>query len=225
MKPDVKICGLKNVAAMEAALAGGATHVGLVFFPASPRNLSIAAAAELRRIASGRAKVVAVVVDPSDSLLDGIMRKVQPDMLQLHGSETPGRVEEIRKRHAIPVMKALPVRDRADLDAVDDYLGIADRLLFDAKAPKGAALPGGRGEAFDWNLLGDLDPGMDYMLSGGLHAGNIAAALSIATPGGIDISSGVESAPGEKSLQRISEFFAALAAATGARCQQATGKG
>src|SRR5690606_24775614 len=113
MKPDVKICGLKNVAAMEAALAGGATHVGLVFFPASPRNLSIAAAAELRRIASGRAKVVAVVVDPSDSLLDGIMRKVQPDMLQLHGSETPGRVEEIRKRHAIPVMKALPVRDRA----------------------------------------------------------------------------------------------------------------
>ncbi len=222
MKLDVKICGLKTHAALEAALAGGASHFGLIFFPASPRNVEPGMAAELRRAAGGRAKAVAVTVDAGDDMLDRIVATVQPDMLQLHGHESPARVRQLRERYGLPVIKALPIRDRADLAPVRDYLGIADRLLFDARAPAGAALPGGRGEAFDWSLLAGLDPDIDYMLSGGLHAGNIARALAIASPTGIDVSSGVEDAPGEKSPQRIREFFAALAAVAG---EPAEGKG
>lgn len=215
MRMDVKICGLKSAAAMKSALDNGASHVGLIFFERSPRNVTLASASRLREAARGRARVVAVTVDATDAVLDEIVGKVRPNMLQLHGSETPARVAEIRSRYGLPVIKALPIRDRSDLDAIEAYRDVADRLLFDAKPPAGALLPGGRGESFDWMLLRDLDPDMDYMLSGGLHAGNVASAISIASPTGIDVSSGVEIAPGEKSPELISEFFAALAEAAG----------
>lgn len=213
MNPDVKICGLKTAEAMGAALDAGADYVGLIFFPKSPRHVTPGEASQLRKLARGRAKAVAVTVDAPDSVLDEIVQLVRPDALQLHGSELPDRVAAVRARFALPVIKALPIRDRADLAAIPLYKNVADRLLFDAKPPNNAEVPGGRGESFDWNLLADLDPDIDYMLSGGLHAGNIARALSILSPRGIDVSSGVESAPGIKSPRRISEFFAALAAA------------
>jgi phosphoribosylanthranilate isomerase len=210
---DIKICGLRTEEALAAALAGGASHVGFIFFPKSPRHVAPAEAGRLRRLASGKAKAVAVTVDADDATLDGIVKAVAPDMLQLHGSESPGRVAEIRARYGLPAMKALSIRDKSDLDRVADYAGVADRLLFDAKPPKGAELPGGNGMAFDWRLLSGIDPAIPYMLSGGLNAANIAEALAVARPSGIDISSGVESAPGVKDVRLIEAFFRAVAAA------------
>jgi phosphoribosylanthranilate isomerase len=210
---DIKICGLRTEEALAAALAGGASHVGFIFFPKSPRHVAPAEAGRLRRLASGKAKAVAVTVDADDATLDGIVKAVAPDMLQLHGSESPGRVAEIRARYGLPAMKALSIRDKSDLDRVADYAGVADRLLFDAKPPKGAELPGGNGMAFDWRLLSGIDPAIPYMLSGGLNAANIAEALAVARPSGIDISSGVESAPGVKDVRLIEAFFRAVAGA------------
>jgi phosphoribosylanthranilate isomerase len=210
---DIKICGLRTEEALAAALAGGASHVGFIFFPKSPRNIEPAEASRLRRLASGKAKAVAVTVDADDAALDAIVTAVAPDMLQLHGLESPARVAEIKARYGLPAMKALPVREKADLDRVSDYAGVADRLLFDAKPPKGAELPGGNGVAFDWRLLAGLDPSVPYMLSGGLDAANVADALTLARPSGIDVSSGVESAPGIKDVRLIEAFFRAVAAA------------
>ena len=210
---DIKICGLRTEEALAAALAGGASHVGFIFFPKSPRNIEPAKAGRLRRLASGKAKAVAVTVDADDATLDTIVKTVAPDLLQLHGSESPARMAAIKARYRLPLMKALPVREKADLDRVPDYAGVADRLLFDAKPPKGAELPGGNGMAFDWRVLSDIDPAVPYMLSGGLNAGNIAEALAIARPSGIDISSGVESAPGVKDARLIEAFFRAVVAA------------
>jgi phosphoribosylanthranilate isomerase len=210
---DIKICGLRTEEALAAALAGGASHIGFIFFPRSPRNIEPAEAGRLRRLASGRAKAVAVTVDADDAMLDAIVKAVTPDVLQLHGSESPARVNEIKARYGLPVMKALSVRDKSDLGRVSEYAGAADHILFDAKPPKGSELPGGNGEAFDWRLLADVDPAIGYMLSGGLSAANIAEALSIARPSGIDISSGVESAPGVKEVRLIEAFFRAVAAA------------
>jgi phosphoribosylanthranilate isomerase len=210
---DLKICGLRTEEALAAALAGGASHVGFIFFPKSPRNIEPAEAGRLRRLADGKAKAVAVTVDADDAALDGIVNAVAPDVLQLHGSESPARVTELKARYGLPVMKALSIRERSDLDQVADYAGIAGRLLFDAKPPKGAELPGGNGMAFDWRLLSGVDPAIPYMLSGGLNASNIAEALAIARPSGIDISSGVESAPGVKDIGLIEAFFRAVAGA------------
>ena len=206
---DIKICGLRTEEALAAALAGGASHVGFIFFPKSPRNIEPAKAGRLRRLASGKAKAVAVTVDADDATLDTIVKTVAPDLLQLHGSESPARMAAIKARYRLPLMKALPVREKADLDRVPDYAGVADRLLFDAKPPKGAELPGGNGMAFDWRVLSDIDPAVPYMLSGGLNAGNIAEALAIARPSGIDISSGVESAPGVKDVDKMAAFLKA----------------
>ena len=213
MSLDIKICGLKTAEALDAALAGGASHVGFIFFPKSPRDISPTEAGRLRQAARGRAKAVAVTVDASDALLDQIVAAMSPDMLQLHGAESPERVRELKARYGLPVMKALAIREAADLDAIKPYLGVADRFLFDAKPPKGAKLPGGNGIAFDWTLLNGIDPGIDYMLSGGLNAANIGEALRLANPPGIDISSGVESAPGVKNAALIDEFFRAIGAA------------
>jgi phosphoribosylanthranilate isomerase len=210
---DIKICGLRTEEALAAALAGGASHVGFIFFPKSPRNIEPAEAGRLRRLADGKAKAVAVTVDADDAALDGIVNAVAPDVLQLHGFESPARVTELKARYGLPVMKALSIRERSDLDQVADYAGIADRLLFDAKPPKGAELPGGNGMAFDWRLLSGVDPAIPYMLSGGLNASNIAEALAIARPSGIDISSGIESAPGVKDIGLIEAFFRAVAGA------------
>jgi phosphoribosylanthranilate isomerase len=135
---------------------------------------------------------------------------MKPDWLQLHGHETPERVAGVKARFGLPVMKAFSIREASDLDAVTPYVGIADKFLFDAKAPKGSELPGGNGVSFDWRLLAALDPGMDYMLSGGLNAGNVSEALALAHAPGLDISSGVESAPGVKDAGLIDDFFAAV---------------
>ena len=210
---DIKICGLRTEEALAAAIAGGASHVGFIFFPKSPRHVEPAEAGRLRKFASGKAKAVAVTVDADDATLDAIVKAVAPDMLQLHGSESVARVTELKARYGLPVMKALSICAKPDLHRVADYAGIADRLLFDAKPPKGAELPGGNGMAFDWRLLEGIDPAIPYMLSGGLNAANIAEALSTARPSGIDISSGVESAPGVKDVRLIEAFFRAVAAA------------
>jgi phosphoribosylanthranilate isomerase len=213
MTLDIKICGLKTDAAMAAALAGGASHVGFIFFARSPRYVEPAEAGRLREAARGKAKAVAVTVDADDAFLDQIVAKMQPDMLQLHGSETPGRVAELKARYGLPVMKALSVSEAADLDRMKSFVGVADRFLLDSKPPKGSQLPGGNGVAFDWRVLAGLDAGVDYMLSGGLNAANIGDALRQANPPGIDISSGVESAPGVKDPALIEQFFRAARAA------------
>ncbi|EKF41697.1 phosphoribosylanthranilate isomerase [Nitratireductor indicus] len=213
MTLDIKICGLKTPEAVDAALAGGASHIGFIFFEKSPRNIGAEAAAELRKRALGKAQAVAVSVDATDDVLDAIVETMKPDMLQLHGKESPERVRAVKARYGLSVMKAFSIRDAADIAGIEPYRGVADRFLFDAKPPKGSELPGGNGIAFDWRLLSGLDDKVDYMLSGGLNAANIGAALSAVSPRGIDISSGVESAPGEKNPDLIREFFSAVRAA------------
>lgn len=213
MSLDIKICGLKTPEALDAALRGGASHVGFIFFSRSPRHLEPEEAGELRRTASGRAKAVAVVVDAGDACLDRIVTRMQPDMLQLHGKETPDRVAEVKARYGLPVMKAVSIGEAADLERIRPYRGVADRFLLDARPPAGSVLPGGNGIAFDWRLLAALDPGIDYMLSGGLDAANVGDALALAHPPGIDVSSGVESRAGVKDAALIETFFKAVAAA------------
>ena len=214
MALDIKICGLRTADALAAALAGGASHVGFIFFAKSPRNISPDDAGQLRKAALGKAKAVAVTVDADDAFLDEIVNAMSPDMLQLHGSETPERVAAVKLRYGLPVMKALSVSQTGDIEAIRPYIGVADRFLFDAKPPKGAELPGGNGVAFDWRLLQGLDRSIDYMLSGGLDAANIGEALRLANPLGIDISSGVESAPGVKDAALIDAFFRAVRVAS-----------
>lgn len=209
---DIKICGLKTDEAVAAALNGGASHIGFIFFPKSPRNIDPAEAGRLRQAAHGRARAVAVTVDVTDIELDRIVAVMQPDMLQLHGGETPERVALVKTRYGLPVMKALSISTASDLDKIAPYRGIADRFLFDAKPPAGSQLPGGNGVAFDWRLLAGL-AGVDYLLSGGINAGNVADALRLAAPPGLDVSSGVESAPGVKDPTLIAAFFEAVRAA------------
>jgi phosphoribosylanthranilate isomerase len=217
MPLDIKICGLKTEAALAAALSGGATHVGFIFFPKSPRDISAEAAGELRKAALGKARAVAVAVDAGDDDLDAIIAAMRPDMLQLHGNETPARVADIKARYGLPVMKAFPICEAADLDAIEAYRGVADRFLFDARPSTGAELPGGNGVPFDWRILAALDRNVDYMLSGGLNAANIGDALRLANPPGIDISSGVESTPGVKDVALIKNFFRAVRDVRGTR--------
>ena len=210
MQPDIKICGLKTAEALAAALDGGASHVGFIFFAKSPRNLTPQEASVLRQAAKGRAQAVAVTVDADDALLDAIVAQMAPDMLQLHGAETLQRVAEVKARYGLPVMKAFAISTQADLAQIDPFLGHADRFLFDAKPPKDAILPGGNGVAFDWQLLLGLDRNVDYMLSGGLDAANVGDALRLANPPGLDVSSGVESAPGVKDVALIEDFLEAV---------------
>jgi len=217
MKLDIKICGLKIDEALAAALDGGASHVGFIFFQKSPRNIDPVEAGRLRELARGRAEAVAVTVDADDQTLDRIVASMSPDMLQLHGKETPERVEEVKARYGLPVMKAFAIREAGDLGAITPYRGIANRFLLDAKPPVGSELPGGNGVSFDWRLLAGLDADIDYMLSGGLNAANIGEALRLANPPGIDISSGVESAPGVKNAALIEGFFRAVHATAGSR--------
>ena len=213
---DIKICGLKTDEAVAAALDGGASHIGFIFFPKSPRYVDPGEAGRLRQAAKGRAIAVAVTVDPDDVTLDAIVAAMQPDMLQLHGNESVNRVAEIKARYGLPVMKALALRERGDLEQIKPYIGVADCFLFDAKPPKGSELPGGNGVSFDWQVLSELDASIDYMLSGGLNASNIGEALRATNAQGIDISSGVESAPGVKDVGLIRDFFRAVRAAKSA---------
>jgi len=212
MPLDIKICGLSTPETVAAALDAGATHIGFIFFAKSPRNVTPELAGQLRQPAQGRAKAVAVTVDADDSFLDDIVAEMQPDTLQLHGHESPERVAEVKARYKLPVMKAFSISTAADLEKIKAHVGIADHFLFDAKPPKGSDLPGGNGVSFDWTLLQNLDPTIDYMLSGGLNAQNIGEALRLANPPGIDISSGVESAPGVKDVNTIASFLEAVRA-------------
>ncbi|WP_184696460.1 phosphoribosylanthranilate isomerase [Rhizobium leguminosarum] len=210
MKPDIKICGLKTPEAIDRALKRGATHIGFIFFEKSPRCIEPDLAGKLAEPARGKAKIVAVVVDPSNDELDEIVSLLKPDILQLHGNESPEHVLTIKALYGLPVMKVFSVRTADDLKRVEAYIGIADRFLFDAKAPKGSELPGGNGISFDWSLLSWLDGSIDYMLSGGLNKDNVADALVKTKARGIDVSSGVETAPGVKSVAMIDEFFDAV---------------
>lgn len=214
MTVQVKICGLSTAETLRAALDAGADYVGFVFFPKSPRNVSIAQAADLAAMARGRAKIVALTVDADDTLLQAIGREVRPDLIQAHGSETPARVAAIKALTGLPVMKAFKVGGPGDIAAARDYAAVADLLLFDAKAPASLkdALPGGNGVSFDWSLLADGRGGHRFMLSGGLTPENVAEAIRVAGTGMVDVSSGVESAPGLKDIARIRKFVEAAKA-------------
>ncbi|HEY1309920.1 MAG TPA: phosphoribosylanthranilate isomerase [Pseudolabrys sp.] len=220
----VKICGLTTPQALDVALESGADLVGFVFFPPSPRNLGLEAARALGERVKGRAGKVALTVDAGDETLAAIVDALKPDMLQLHGGEPPERVTELRKRFDLPVMKALPIAERKDLARVNLYKKIANRLIFDARAPQDATRPGGLGQPFDWNLLKGIDPGIPYMLSGGLDAGNVAEALRITRAPGVDVSSGVERAPGEKDPDKIRAFIRAARAAEAALATKVSAK-
>ncbi|MGJ3264065.1 MAG: phosphoribosylanthranilate isomerase [Salinarimonas sp.] len=210
----VKICGLKTPETLDAALAAGADMVGLVHFEKSPRHVDLDAGAALAERARGRAQVVALVVDPDDDLLAALVPRLRPDLLQLHGKETPERVAAIRERFGVPVMKAIGIAEEADLVGVPAYAAVCDRLLFDAKPPKDpAALPGGNGLAFDWRLVAALDPGRPAMLSGGLGSRSVGEAIAATRMRAVDVSSGVELAPGLKDPIAIAAFTAAARAA------------
>ncbi len=212
MKTTVKICGLSRPEHVDIAVKAGADMVGLVFFDASPRNVAIDAGAALAARARGRAEIVALSVDADDGELAAIVDALSPDMLQLHGRETPERVAAVSKKFGVPCMKAIGVADASDLAQVADYRAVCDRVLLDAKPPKDASRPGGLGAAFDWTVLRDFDPGVPWMLSGGLNADNVSAALTATRAPGIDVSSGVESAPGQKDAGLIEAFVAAVRA-------------
>ncbi|MDB5517791.1 MAG: phosphoribosylanthranilate isomerase [Tardiphaga sp.] len=208
----VKICGLSTRETLDAALAAGADMVGFVFFPPSPRHVSLEVARDLGRQVKGRAKKVALSVDADDALLANSIDALQPDILQLHGKETTARLRDIKQKFGLPVMKAIAVETRADLTALPGYADVADRILFDARAPKGATRPGGLGAAFDWHLLENLDLKLPFMVSGGLNAANVAEAVRVTRAGGVDISSGVERAPGLKDPEMIRAFVRAARA-------------
>jgi phosphoribosylanthranilate isomerase len=209
MTPIVKICGLSTASTLDAALAAGADMVGFVFFSKSPRHIDWATARALGRQAEGRAKIVALSVDADDDTLKRIVDALSPDLMQLHGSETPARVKQIGELFARPTMKAIGVATREDLAAAKAYEGVADVLLIDAKPPKDAVLPGGNGRPFDWRLTQDFHAPLPWLLSGGLEPDNVAAAVALSGARGVDVSSGVESAPGVKDPAKIRAFVAA----------------
>ena len=209
MTLSVKICGLSTPEALDVALDAGADLVGFVFFPPSPRHLAFETARALGERVRGRAQKVALSVDADDAFLAASIEALAPDLLQLHGKEPPARVAAVNQRFGLPVMKATAVEERADLAVIAQYAAVADRLLFDARPPRAATRPGGLGRSFDWRLLENLDPGLPFMLSGGLDARNIAEALRITRADAVDVSSGVERASGVKDLDKIRAFIAA----------------
>ena len=204
----VKICGLTSVEAVEQSVAAGAAYLGFCFFPPSPRAIDPSDAADVIGAVPAGIMKVALVVDPDDVLVDQIMA-LPIDMIQLHGSETPQRVAEIRARSGLPVMKAVGVRDAADLPAIEAYGRVADQLLIDAKPPKDAELPGGNGIRFDWTLISNRRWPVPWMLAGGLTADNVAEGLRLTGARQVDVASGVESAPGIKDPAKVQAFVAA----------------
>lgn len=203
----VKICGLSEPVTMKAALDAGADMVGLMFFAKSPRNVNVEQAASLAKMAKGKAVVVAVVVDADDKLLELITKRVRPDYFQAHGNETPARVLEIAKLTGAKVIKVIKVKDAADVVQAEAFKGKASLIMFDAKAPEAllGALPGGNGNSFDWSLL--VGNAGQFMLAGGLNSGNVAEAIGITGAPIVDVSSGVESAPGIKDVDLIRKFI------------------
>lgn len=211
MTVKVKICGVRTPAILDAAVAAGADLAGLVFFAKSPRNLTIEQGGALADAARGRVGTVAVMVDPDDELIEAVAGTVRPGILQLHGKETPERVAVIKERTGLSVFKAVPVCEPADVAQARAYAGIADQILFDAKAAPDAVLPGGNGVIFDWRILVSAKP--PFALSGGLDAGNVAEAIALTGASLVDVSSGVETTPGEKDAALITQFIQAARAA------------
>jgi len=209
----VKICGLTTPDTLSAALDAGADMVGFVFFPPSPRHLGLTAARELGRAAKARALKVALTVDADDATVENIIETLRPDLLQLHGRESVARIRDLKQRFGLPVMKAIPVETAADLAPLAGYADVSDRILFDARAPKDATRPGGLGTPFDWRLLQNLKLDRPFMVSGGLSADNVAEAVRTTRAGGVDVSSGVERAPGVKDCDMIRDFIRAARAA------------
>ena len=210
MAVEVKICGLSTEETVKAAIEAGADLIGFVFFPRSPRNVTIEQASALAAQARGKAKIVALVVDADDALLLAITAGLDPDLIQAHGAETPERIAEIERLTGKPVIKAIKVRDAADIAGAAVFSDVASLILYDAKAPEtlGSALPGGNGHAFDWKLL-DGTPRPAFMLAGGLTPGNVAEAIRMTDAPIVDVSSGVESAPGIKDVDLIRKFIEA----------------
>lgn len=210
MTPAIKICGLTTTGTLDAALDDGATFVGAVVFQKSPRHISPSNAGVLFERARGRAKIVAVVVDPDDALLEKIGRTLRPDFVQLHGRETPDRVRAVRALTGAGVIKALSIREPRDLDAAAQWEPHVNHLMFDARPPEGSALPGGVGHSFDWSLLAGRAFGKPWFLAGGLNPDNVAEALAVTGAPMVDVSSGVERAPGVKDAARIAAFMQAV---------------
>jgi phosphoribosylanthranilate isomerase len=208
----VKICGLSTRETLDVALDSGADMVGFVFFPPSPRHVDLAAISKLADVARGRAEIVVLTVNAEDEVLDEIVKQVRPDWLQLHGVESADAVTAYKQGFGVRVMKALPIAARGDLDRIPRYAAVADCILFDARAPKEATRPGGLGAVFDWHLLENLDLARPFMVSGGLHAGNVAEAVRVTRAGGVDVSSGVERAAGIKDPEMIRAFIRAARA-------------
>lgn len=208
----VKICGLSTRETLDVALDAGADMVGFVFFPPSPRHLGFEVARDLGQAVKRRAEKVALTVDADDATLAGIVEALQPDLLQLHGHESAARLSDIKRKFGLPIMKALPVETAADLAILAEYRDVADRILFDARPPRDATRPGGLGAAFDWHVLENIDLTLPFMVSGGLHAGNVADAVRVTRAGGVDVSSGVERASGVKDPDMIRAFIRAARA-------------
>ena len=206
---SVKICGLATLDDVRACADAGANYMGLVFFEKSPRNISIDAARDLALAAPLGLAKVALVVNPSDAELDAITETVPLDMLQLHGKETPERVSEVKARYGLPVMKAVGIADSDDLPKLESYFGVADQILLDAKPPKGGELPGGNGLSFDWRLIAGRRWPCPWMLAGGLTDENVSEAVRMTGAQQVDVSSGVEDAPGQKSAELIQNFVRA----------------
>jgi phosphoribosylanthranilate isomerase len=215
MPVKVKICGLSTGDTVEAAIAAGAAMIGLVFFPKSPRNVSLERARALADQARGRAKIVALTVDASDELVDDIAASVEPDLFQAHGNEPPDRIRALAMRTALPVIKAVKIGSPEDLAAAIRYDGSASLIMYDAKLPPdaGNALPGGNGVAFDWSILRGEGSGRTFILSGGLTPDNVAQAIRLTGAPVVDVSSGVESAPGVKDPDLIRKFIEAARSA------------
>lgn len=209
----IKICGLKTPETLEAAIAAGTDWVGFVFFPKSPRHVTLELAKELGRIAGTRVKKIALSVDADDAALDAIEAALNPDMHQLHGHESPKRIGSVRARSGRKIIKAVGIADAVDLQTARTFSDAADWLLLDAKPPKNAVHPGGNGMPFDWQLLAGLDLEKPFMVSGGLDPSNVGDAIAISRPAGVDVSSGVETAPGIKDPEKIRAFVAAARAA------------
>ena len=207
MPVRTKICGLTTQSTLDAAIAGGAAYIGFNFFQKSPRYATIPLARELAGSMPPGVCKVALSVNSDDTVLDAILNEVPMDMLQLHGSESPDRVIELRQRFGLPVMKALSIADADDLAAIDEYARVADQLLIDAKPPKNADLPGGNGLTFDWRLLQGRRWPVPWMLAGGLTSDNLAEAIRLTGATQVDLSSGVEDAPGIKSISKINQFM------------------
>ena len=213
MTVAAKICGINDPEAMRAAIAGGAGHVGLVFYPPSPRAVNPGEAMALASVVPERVQKVGLFVDPENDQIDKTLFVVQLDMLQLHGEETPDRVRDLKNRTGKKVMKVIKVAEPEDLQRAEAYTRIADALMFDARPPKGMkdALPGGNAVSFDWRILSGWQWPLPWMLAGGLDAGNVAEAVQLSGAPIVDVSSGVEDAPGHKSVEKIGAFLRAVA--------------